>query len=1019
MNPSLDPSTESLVTALPVGISITDLKGRVLYTNAHMRRLAGGDTVGKLCWEAYRDGGRQCRACPMGAGLPVGETAVSIVDGMLGSRVFEVHHAGILHEGKPALLHLFHEVTEHFKVEEALRRSEARYRAMVEHQTEFVVRWLPDGTRTFVNQAYCHHLRGSPRELVGTSFYPQVVPEDLARVKEKVRSLTPERPAETHEHRVVNIDGSIGWQQWTHRGIFDDRGRLIELQSVGTDITGRKRAERALRLTQFAVDRAADAIFWLRPDGRLIYVNDAACESTDYTRDELLAMTVLDVDTDFSDQRLQDLVDEVSANGSCTFISHHRSKHGRIFPIEVVASYLEFDGQDYVVALVRDITERQETERVLRDNEERLKVLFEFAPDACFLTDLKGVLLDGNRATEEITGFGRGELRGKSLFDVDILSLDDLPKATASLMESARGRPAGPDEYVLTRRDGTRVAVEIRTYPVRIKKQHLVLGIARDITERREAEQALRQSESDLRALVDHATYGIYRSTPSGRFLSANPTLVSMLGYEDESQVLALDIQSQLYLTPQERERVLQLCTAEGRFDGIETEWQRKDGTRIQVRLSGRPVFRETGDLECFEVFAMDVSEQRRLEEQLRQAQKMEAIGQLTGGIAHDFNNLLSVILLNSEFVASALKGGQPAMLADVQEIEAAARKAAAMTKQLLGFSRRADLVMVPTDIGRVVRELFPMVRRLLPETIDVEIEVGTDHAIAIADTGAVEQMLLNLATNARDAMKGGGRLSVDVSRAHIDQAYCSLNPNARPGGYVCLSIADTGTGMDAATRARIFDPFFTTKPLGEGTGLGLAMIYGLIKQHGGHVTVYSEPGEGTTFHLYFPAAQVDSSSEEEARSTRGLSGGSETILLVEDETALRRTGRRILEKYGYTVIDAADGEQALKIYKERRAEIDLIVCDLVMPRMSGAELYDALRRMGEPVKFILASGYSEKEAERRSLGTPIPFVQKPWRLDELLSRLRQQLDGNGVKRPKAEANVYAGAGEDDGNVSR
>jgi PAS domain S-box-containing protein len=1010
---------ESLVTALPVGISITDLKGRILYVNEQMRRLAGGDTVGKLCWEVYRDGGQRCRGCPLDEDLSIGETAVSIVDGMLGSRIFEVHHTGILYEGKPALLQLFHEVTEHFKAEEALRRSEARYRAMVEHQTEFVVRWLPDGTRTFVNQAYCHHLRASPRELVGTSFYPQVAPEDLPQVKEKIRGLTPERPAETHEHRVVTTNGSIAWQQWTHRGIFDDNGRLIELQSVGTDITDRKRAERALRLTQFAVDRAADAIFWLRPDGRLIYVNDAACESTGYMRDELLSMTVLDIDTDFSDQRLQDLVEEISANGSCSFISHHRSKHGRIFPIEVVANYLEFDGQDYVVALARDITERQETERVLRDNEERLKVLFEFAPDACFLTDLQGVLLDGNRATEVITGFGRDELRGKSLFDVDILSLDDLPKATASLMESARGRPVGPVEYVLTRRDGTRVTVEIRTYPVRIKKQHLVLAIARDITERREAEQALRQSEADLRALVDHATYGIYRSTPAGRFLSVNPTLVSMLGYDDENQVLGLDIESQLYLTPQERKRVLELCTAEGRFDGIETEWQRRDGTPIQVRVSGRPVFGETGDLACFEVFVMDVSEQRMLEEQLRQAQKMEAIGQLTGGIAHDFNNLLSVILLNAEFVASALKGGQPAMLPDVQEIEAAARKAAAMTKQLLGFSRRADLLMVPTNIGRVVRELFPMVRRLLPETIDVEIDVRSDHAIAVADTGAVEQMLLNLATNARDAMKQGGKLRVEVSGAHLDHAYCSLNPSARPGNYVCLSVADTGTGMDAATRARIFDPFFTTKPLGEGTGLGLAMIYGLIKQHGGHVMVYSEPGDGTTFRLYFPAAQVDSSSEKDRESTGGLFGGSETILLVEDETALRRTGRRILEKYGYTVIDAADGEQALKIYEERRAEIDLIVCDLVMPRMSGAEFYKTLRRMGDPVKFILASGYSEKEAERRTLDASVPFVQKPWRLDELLSRLRQQLDGNGADRPKTETNVYAGAGDSDGDICR
>jgi len=996
MQPGFDTKATSLLGSLPVGISIVDGSGRVLYMNERMRREAGCDVVGKLSWEAYRDGGQPCRGCPLDAALAEGETAVSVVEGLLGSRTFEIHHTGIVYDGQPAVLEVFHDVTEHFKAEDALRRSEARYRAMVEHQTEFVVRWQPDGTRTFVNQAYCRHFRGTPREFVGTSFFPCVFPEDLRRVKEKIRRLTPEAPAATDEHRVVNPDGSIGWQLWTDRGIFDEKGRLIELQSVGRDVTQRKEAEKALKLTQFAVDRAADPILWLKPDGRLVYVNDAACDSTGYTREELLSMSIFDIDTDFSDRQFQDLVDEIAHEGSRTYVSHHREKGGRIFPTEVVANYLEFEGQEYVVALARDITEREETNRVLRDNEERLKILFEFAPDACFLTDLDGILLDGNRATEQMVGRSRRELIGRSFFDAGVLDLDCVPKASTALRESALGRPTGPDEYVLVREDETRVTVEIRTYPVRIKSQQLVLGIARDVTERIEAERALRQSESDLRNLFDHATYGIYRSTPSGRFLSVNPAMVEMLGYDSEEDVLALDLATDVYADSDERRRILQACAGKERFRGIETEWRRRDGVRIQMRLSGRTVYDDNGEVLFFEVFAIDVSEQRTLEEQLRQAQKMEAIGQLTGGIAHDFNNLLSVILLNAEFVGNALEKDSPVTLSDVKEIEAAARKAAAMTKQLLGFSRRADLVVVPADVGRVVRELFPMMRRVLPETIDIEIDVDSDVPSAQADTGAVEQMLLNLATNARDAMPEGGTLRIDVGYAELDSAYCALHPTARPGHYVCVSVGDTGTGMDADTRSRVFDPFFTTKPPGQGTGLGLAMVYGLIKQHGGHVHLYSEPGEGTIFRLYFPTAQGARVEDTEEKSIDGLPHGSETILLVEDEAALRRTGRRILEKYGYTVLDAADGEEALRIWGRRRDEIDAIVCDLVMPRMSGAELYQHLRGQGNGVKFILASGYSGKEAEKRIVDSDVPFVQKPWRLGEFLTRLRDVLDGNG-----------------------
>ncbi len=391
------------------------------------------------------------------------------------------------------------------------------------------------------------------------------------------------------------------------------------------------------------------------------------------------------------------------------------------------------------------------------------------------------------------------------------------------------------------------------------------------------------------------------------------------------------------------------------------------------------------------------LSEQRTLEAQLQQAQKMEAVGQLSGGMAHDFNNILTVIMANADLVDAALPTECHGQRSDLQELREAARRGSAMVKRLLGFSRQALLSPRPVNLSELVDELLVTLRRLIPETITIEFSAEQLTQAVVADPGAVEQILINLATNARDAMPEGGTLTVDVRSAHLDEQHRSIHGWGETGDYLCLSVRDVGAGMNDETKERLFEPFFTTKQPGEGTGLGMAMIYGLVKQHRGFVGVESAPGEGTTVRVYFPVAG-ELGKEVVLDGTEGtLPRGTETILLVEDEAGIRRSAERALALFGYNVIVACDGDEGLRLFDEAEGEIDLVISDVVMPNMNGHDLYKAIRQRGPDTAFILTSGYADRgRLQAGEIGAAIPLISKPWALSELLQRVRGALDEGG-----------------------
>jgi PAS domain S-box-containing protein len=513
-------------------------------------------------------------------------------------------------------------------------------------------------------------------------------------------------------------------------------------------------------------------------------------------------------------------------------------------------------------------------------------------------------------------------------------------------------------------------------------------------TARRRAEQARRRSGAEYQAIVENAAYGIYRSSLDGRFLKVNPALVQMLGYDSEAEVLALDLERDLYTNPAQRWDLIARFRDAARVQGVETEWKRKDGHRIVVRLSGRPVRSDPGDLLGFEMMAEDVTEPRALEHALRQAQKMETIGQLTSGIAHDFNNLLTVVLTQAKFVSDALPADRADLRRDLHDLSDAARRGAELVQKLLGFSRSQRLDLQAVSLAEYLQEVIATLRRLLPATIELELEADEEGAVVEVDSGALQQMLLNLATNARDAMPNGGTLHMELRRTRLDAEDRPLHAWVQPGPYACIAVSDTGVGMDRPTLARVLEPFFTTKPAGVGTGLGMAMVYGLVKQHKGFVHLYSEPGQGTTVKLYFPLVYRPAERPAAASDLESLPGGSESILLVEDDPALRLVAERLFKRHGYRVLTAVDGAEGLELYRVHGAEIALVVTDLIMPKAGGFDVYEGIRRQSRTTKVLFTSGYPTPNYRKSVAGDDnVAFVTKPWTVSDMLAQVRALLD--------------------------
>jgi PAS domain S-box-containing protein len=510
--------------------------------------------------------------------------------------------------------------------------------------------------------------------------------------------------------------------------------------------------------------------------------------------------------------------------------------------------------------------------------------------------------------------------------------------------------------------------------------------------EHKRNEQTLRRSEVRYRSLVQTAVYGIYRSSLEGQFLDVNPALIGMLGYNSALEVLALDPQKDVFLDPGEYTRLVDEFRRSGRMDGFEARWKRKDGVAITVRISGRAVSSEDEPADVLEAIAEDITERRVLEDQFRQAQKMEAVGRLAGGIAHDFNNLLMVISGYTEVLLDHLPVGDP-MHGKAEAIQQASDRATTLTRQLLAFSRKQLLELKVVDVNSIVEDMERLLRPLIGENVELVTHLAPNLGCTRADAGQLEQVIMNLVVNAKDAMPGGGKLSIRTASVILDDSYRPENTFIQHGPYIMISVSDSGHGMDRETQARIFEPFFTTKEKGKGTGLGLSTVYGIIKQSGGYVFVQSELGRGTVFTIYFPRIDEPSEAHGAVPVSLAAAGGSETILLVEDEESVRQLVRETLESRGYHVLEAENGNTGLALAASHPDTIHLVITDVVMPGLSGHELVQQLVPARPGIKVLYLSGYAEDAvAGETSADTPRNFLQKPFTLQSLSRKVREVL---------------------------
>jgi two-component system, cell cycle sensor histidine kinase and response regulator CckA len=642
------------------------------------------------------------------------------------------------------------------------------------------------------------------------------------------------------------------------------------------------------------------------------------------------------------------------------------------------------------LAQVEARRERREGEEALRQSEQRLRLALDAGGMGSWEWDLVSGRLHWSEKLELMFGLEPGAFGGTYREFIELVHPEDRELVGASV-EQAIAHDSPAVVYRAVWPDGTIRWHERKSQQVRSAdgQSQAMAGVTFDVTEREEAAQALRESEERFRLIAEHAHDLIALLDVDGRFRYLSPSCKALLGYPAEALLGIISSE---------------LIHSDDWPDGWkwgggtlrEMRWRKADGSWLWVEGLSYAIKGQADS--HFAVIARDISERKRtemerqlLEDELRQAQKMEAVGQLAGGIAHDFNNLLTVISGYTEILLRRL-GREGEGSREIAEVSKAAARAARLTRQLLAYSRKQVLEPRVLHLNGVITETRSMLERVIGENIEFSTRLADDLGSISADDGQIEQIIMNLVVNARDAMPDGGKLLLETGNVRLGDVSADTREGPNPGDYVVLTVTDTGEGMDTATRGRIFEPFFTTKERGVGTGLGLSTVYGIVKQSGGHMEVESEPGVGTTFRLYFPRVAEEAEAFSPKPPDERSLMGSETVLLVEDEEALRDLGKEMLETYGYTVLVAGDGAEALELAQAHPHPIQLLMTDVLMPKMGGIELAEQLSTQRPELKVLYTSGYNDSGGDLNMIAGA-RYMQKPYAMEELARTLRELID--------------------------
>jgi PAS domain S-box-containing protein len=918
-----------------------------------------------------------------------------------GSPFWVEHMARVIAwEDQPAILATFVDITARKEAEEALRLNEQRHRLLTENAQDCIFRYnlVPERGFDYVSPASLPLCGYAPVEYYGDPELPlKLVHSDDRHILENYfRNPAPEPVTLTL--RLRRKDGTLIWTEHRNALVLDADGRAVGIEGSVRDITERMQGEELFRLV---VESAPAGLAIVDGEGKIVQVNTQLERDFGYSRDELTgqAVEILMPERTREDHvplRNRYLASPRPRPMGAGLKLRGRRKDGSEFPVDISLSPFATTQGNLVLAAIQDITERKRAEDELRRSEARFRGVIEQTSMPMMVhRDFHPLFV--NEAYARLFGFqSREQVMGMP--DVLGTVVPEERDVQLGVHRSWIGGTAEsqPFERQALRADGTRFWVQAILTRIEFEGAPAVLASYVDITDRKRAEEQLRSQQSLLQAVLDSVPQWISVKDREGRFLLVNRQLA-----QDNRQPAEWFRGKQatelLWGADEEKAKLLELDASALSAGGMLSndavalmDPEHRPHVFSTVRV---PLRDSAGQTAGLVTIAQDITEQRLLQEQFTASQKMEAVGRLAGGVAHDFNNILAVILSYSHFVLDQLPA-EGTVRGDLNEVLAAAERAAGLTRQLLAFSRKQTLQLRVIDLNEVIENLGNMLRRLIGEDIDFITRLDLEPWPVRADVGQIEQVIMNLAVNARDAMPGGGKLIVETRNAILDEEYVRQHLEAVPGEFVQMTVSDTGTGMDEVVRKRIFEPFFTTKEQGKGTGLGLATVYGIVKQLEGFIWVYSEPGKGTSFKIYLPRCAEGEQAKGGNAPPAEAYRGSEIVLLVEDNEPVRRAARRILENHGYRVLEAEDTRHALALCEDGAVHLDLLLSDVVMPVMSGPELAERVRTLRPELPVVFMSGYTDDAMSHHGIDAgQVRLLQKPFTSLSLLKLLREVLD--------------------------
>jgi len=978
-------------------MGITDRNGMVIYANDPLVKMWGyssdKEMIGKWLPEFWEgDGIFRTIDDLINNGFSKGEDIGKKKDGSL----FNAEYVAIMckdNNDEPLyILGQFFDIKKRKQAEEALQQNEAKFRGLVESTSDWIWEVSAEGVYTYASPQVEVMLGYKPEEIVGKTPFDLMPAKDAEQIAAFFKNVSGKgEPIVSLENICLHKDGRHIVMETSAIPFFNEAGKVNGYRGVDRDITERKQAEERIVLLAEIADIAPNSILVHDFDGRMIYANERTFEMHGYEKDEFMVINLHDLDVPESEKLIARRMKLIDEEGEASFEVSHFRKDGSTFPMLVYVKKINWSGEPAMLSIGTDITDRKKHEDALKESEIKHKTLVNNIPGMVYRAypDWSAEVISGS---EDICGYTKKELMSKKDNWLSIIHDDDKENVFKIGSELTTVQKEIVQTYRIKTKDGHLRWVEDRKTSIFSEKGNFlgIDGAVFDITERKRNEVALRESEKKFRDLVEDINEVIYSIDAKGIVSYISPAVRRFFGYEPKNIIGKSYLD---FVHPEDHLRVLKEFqeVLSGKFGYDEYRVLSKTGEYRWIRSSSKPIF-DDSRLVGLRGGLSDITEEKRLRTDLQQAQKMEAIGTLAGGIAHEFNNILGIIIGNTELAVDDVPEWNPAKNC-LEEIRVASKRAKDVVRQIMSFARKTPATQKPIQISTIVKESLKLIRATIPTSIEIHQEILSDSEMILANPTEINQILINLCSNSVHAMEEEtGILEVVLETAALNDRSAAQYEDLTAGEYVKLTVKDTGRGISPEFINRIFDPYFTTKEVDKGLGMGLAVVFGIVKKQDGAIKFTSEVGKGTTAEILFPVTKVQ--AETKMEESDDLSSGTERILFVDDEASLVKIAKQMLERQGYEVVGKTSSTEALKLFQEESDKFDLIITDMAMPHMPGDRLTQEVIKISPKIPIILCTGHSDRidQDSAKDLGISA-YVTKPFDKRGLSKLVREVLD--------------------------